>query len=91
MICLFILIICKQEVPDAPSLCDGEKHAGYYREITLLDQQVGRLRRELKQVGISHKGKTQRKEALIFCNTIQRLVGADEHFVAADGWGCAEV
>ena len=42
-----------QEIPDGPSLYDGEKHAGYYREITLLDQQVGRLRRELRQVGIA--------------------------------------
>lgn len=42
-----------QEVPDGPSLYDGEKHAGYYREITLLDQQVGRLRRELKRLEIA--------------------------------------
>lgn len=37
-----------QEVPDGPSLYDGKKQAGYYREITLLDQQLGRLRKELK-------------------------------------------
>ncbi|WP_442505453.1 sulfatase-like hydrolase/transferase [Novipirellula sp. SH528] len=42
-----------QEVPDGPSLYDGEKHAGYYREITLLDQQLGRLRRELKTMHIA--------------------------------------
>jgi len=42
-----------QEVPDGPSLYDGEKHAGYYREITLLDQQVGRLRQELRTMGIA--------------------------------------
>ena len=42
-----------QEVPDGPTLYDGEKQAGYYREITLLDQQVGRLRRELKGMGIA--------------------------------------
>ena len=42
-----------QEVPDGPSLYDDEKHAGYYREITLLDQQLGRLRRELKGMGIA--------------------------------------
>ena len=37
-----------QEVPAGPSLYDGKKQAGYYREITLLDQQLGRLRRELR-------------------------------------------
>ena len=42
-----------QEVPDGPSLYDGKKHAGYYREITLLDQQVGRLRRELRNLDIA--------------------------------------
>ncbi|QEG23411.1 sulfatase-like hydrolase/transferase [Mariniblastus fucicola] len=42
-----------QEVPDGESLYDGKKHAGYYREITLLDQQLGRLRAELKKNGIS--------------------------------------
>ena len=42
-----------QEVPDGPLLYDGQKQAGYYREITLLDQQVGRLRRELKSMKIA--------------------------------------
>jgi arylsulfatase A-like enzyme len=42
-----------QEVPDGPSLYDNKQHAGYYREITLLDQQVGRLRRELSSMGIA--------------------------------------
>ncbi len=42
-----------KEVPRGPRLYDGKKHAGYYREITLLDQQVGRLRGELKRMGIS--------------------------------------
>jgi len=42
-----------QEVPQGPSLYEGKKHAGYYREITLLDQQVGRLRSELKKMGIA--------------------------------------
>ncbi len=42
-----------QEVPDGPSLYDGKKQAGYYREITLLDQQVGRLRRELRNLDIA--------------------------------------
>lgn len=43
-----------QEVPDGPSLYDGKKQAGYYREITLLDQQLGRLRRELRDRGIAN-------------------------------------
>ena len=42
-----------QEVPAGPSLYDEKKNAGYYREITLLDQQVGRLRRDLKDMEIS--------------------------------------
>jgi len=42
-----------QELPEGPSLYDGQKKAGYYREITLLDQQLGRLRRELKSMGIA--------------------------------------
>ena len=41
------------EVPDGPGLYDGKPHAGYYREITLLDQQVGRLRRELRRLDIA--------------------------------------
>lgn len=39
-----------QEVPEGKSLYDGKKQAGYYREITLLDQQLGRLRRELRSL-----------------------------------------
>ena len=42
-----------QEVPDGPSLYEGKSKAGYFREITLLDQQVGRLRRELKELNIA--------------------------------------
>jgi len=42
-----------QEVPDGPSLYNGRKDAGYYREITLLDQQIGRLRGDLRQMGIA--------------------------------------
>jgi arylsulfatase A-like enzyme len=42
-----------KEVPDGPGLYQGKKHAGYYREITLLDQQVGRLRAELRKMGIA--------------------------------------
>lgn len=36
------------EVPEGPVLYKGEKHAGYYREITLLDEQLGRLRGALR-------------------------------------------
>ena len=42
-----------QEVPDGKSLYDGKKQAGYYREITLLDQQLGRLRRELRSLDMA--------------------------------------
>ena len=42
-----------QEVPDGPSLYDGQEQAGYYREITLLDQQLGRLRRKLRELNIA--------------------------------------
>ena len=41
------------EVPDGSSLYDDEKRAGYYREITLLDQQFGRLRKSLKELGMA--------------------------------------
>lgn len=42
-----------KEQPDDPKLYEGEKAAGYYREITLLDQQLGRLRKELRTMGIA--------------------------------------
>ena len=42
-----------QEVPEGPPLYTGKKQAGYYREITLLDQQVGRLRRGLREMKIA--------------------------------------
>ena len=42
-----------QEVPDGSSLYDDKKLSGYYREITLLDQQFGRLRRALKDLELS--------------------------------------
>ena len=42
-----------QEVPEGPPLYEGKQRAGYYREITLLDQQVGRLRRGLREMGIA--------------------------------------
>jgi arylsulfatase A-like enzyme len=41
------------EVPEGPALYEGKPEAEYYREITLLDQQVGRLRRELKSLGLA--------------------------------------
>ncbi|MBI1372071.1 MAG: sulfatase-like hydrolase/transferase [Phycisphaera sp.] len=42
-----------EEVPDGPSLYDGEKMAGYYREITLFDQQLGRLRAALRDMRLA--------------------------------------
>ena len=42
-----------EELPDGPALYEGEEAAGYYREITLLDQQLGRLRRELRRLGLA--------------------------------------
>ncbi|WP_291174523.1 sulfatase-like hydrolase/transferase [Gimesia sp.] len=41
------------EVPEGASLYQGKPNAGYYREITLLDQQVGRLRRALREMGMA--------------------------------------
>jgi arylsulfatase A-like enzyme len=41
------------EVPEGPALYEGKPEAEYYREITLLDQQVGRLRGELKNMGLA--------------------------------------
>ena len=37
----------------APDSIQGKKDAGYYREITLLDQQLGRLRAKLRDMGIA--------------------------------------
>ena len=42
-----------REIPAGPSLYDDKKHAPYYREITLLDQQLGRLRTELRKMNIA--------------------------------------
>lgn len=42
-----------EELPEGPSLYEGEEHAGYFREITLLDQQLGRLRNELRAMEIA--------------------------------------
>lgn len=41
------------EEPDGSALYNGKPNAGYYREITLLDQQIGRLRGELREMGIA--------------------------------------
>lgn len=41
-----------QEVPDGPPLYTGRPQAGYYREITLLDENLGRLRQYLRAQGI---------------------------------------
>lgn len=42
-----------REVPEGPAMYDGEEHAGYFREITLLDQQLGRLRSELRRMDLA--------------------------------------
>ncbi|MFT5131026.1 MAG: arylsulfatase A-like enzyme, partial [Rhodothermales bacterium] len=44
-----------QEVPNAATLYNdsGSKNLGYFREITLLDEQVGRLRKHLRTLGIA--------------------------------------
>jgi len=44
-----------QEHPDAATLYDEEdtEQPGYFREITLLDEQIGRLRRSLRELGIA--------------------------------------
>ncbi|MBL69422.1 MAG: N-acetylgalactosamine 6-sulfate sulfatase [Verrucomicrobiales bacterium] len=44
-----------QNLPHAATLYNNEntKKPGYFREITLLDQQIGKLRRSLRQLGIA--------------------------------------
>ncbi len=42
-----------EEVSYNPGLYSDKEHVGYYREITLLDQQVGRLRGELRNMEIA--------------------------------------
>jgi arylsulfatase A-like enzyme len=42
-----------RETPDGAALYADKKNAGYYREITLLDQQLARLRSELKKMQIA--------------------------------------
>ena len=59
-----------QEIPEGPSLYDGEKQAGYYREITLLDQQVGRLRKQLRNMEIADN------TILWYCSDNGGLVGS---------------
>ena len=41
------------EKPDGPPLYTDKSQAGYFREITLLDQQVGRLRNALDTMGMA--------------------------------------
>lgn len=41
------------EAPEGDDLYAEREHAGYYREITLLDEQVGRLRASLRELGIA--------------------------------------
>ncbi|MGC6426554.1 MAG: sulfatase-like hydrolase/transferase [Akkermansiaceae bacterium] len=42
-----------RESSSNPELYKGEKHAGYYQEITLIDEQIGRLRQTLRDLEIS--------------------------------------
>ncbi|MDX1680341.1 MAG: sulfatase-like hydrolase/transferase [Akkermansiaceae bacterium] len=41
-----------EEVPDDPDMYEGKEHAPLYREVTLLDEQVGRMRAHLRKLGI---------------------------------------
>ncbi len=41
------------ELPEGPNLYDGKPSAGYYQEITLLDQQLGRLRTTLRDMDLA--------------------------------------
>jgi arylsulfatase A-like enzyme len=41
------------EAPDGLELYTNQSNAGYYREITLLDQQLGRLRRDLRRMNLA--------------------------------------
>ena len=42
-----------EELPSDPTLYEGRESAGYYREITLLDEQLGRLRAEQRRLGLA--------------------------------------
>ncbi|MCA8995407.1 MAG: sulfatase-like hydrolase/transferase [Planctomycetaceae bacterium] len=59
-----------QGIDNAKSLYDDEdtKKPGYFREITLLDQQVGRLRKTLRELGI------ERNTFLFYCSDNGGLV-----------------
>jgi len=41
-----------REVSSKPELYAGEKHQGYFQEISLVDEQLGRLRKELRKLKI---------------------------------------
>ncbi|NWK57157.1 sulfatase-like hydrolase/transferase [Verrucomicrobiaceae bacterium N1E253] len=43
-----------KELSSQPERYAGEKHRGYFQEISLIDEQLGRLRKELRKMGI-HK------------------------------------
>lgn len=60
-----------QEVSDAATLYNDTDAAtaGYYREITLLDEQIGKLRRCLRELGI------ERNTLLFYCSDNGGLVG----------------
>ena len=59
-----------QEIGDAATLYDDEDTTmpGYFREITLLDEQIGRLRRSLRELGIA------RNTLLFYCSDNGGLV-----------------
>lgn len=42
-----------QELSSDPELYKGEQHYGYFQEITLMDEQIGRLRTWLREEGIA--------------------------------------
>ena len=44
-----------EEVPEGPAMYEGREAAGYYREITLLDQQLGRLRAALRRMELADR------------------------------------
>lgn len=50
------------ETPENRQLYQGKPQAGYYREITLMDQQVGRLRKQLRELKIAEN------TILLFCS-----------------------
>ncbi len=44
-----------EETPDNPNLYADKPHAPYYREITLIDEQMGRLQKTLKELKIDQE------------------------------------